>query len=152
MAERREIKNLAQMKALAEEIAGSIGKRLLILLIGPMGSGKTQFTRFFMEALGSDEVSSPSFAIHNSYVSRTGPIEHMDLYRLESEDDLESSGFWDFFRAGSGVVIVEWADRLDELGLRENLPITWPTIEMRLTSPDSGASEKRDVELVRSGF
>lgn len=142
----REIQSLSEMQALAHELAGSLGRRQLILLDGPMGAGKTQFTKFLLEALGGSEVVSPSFAIHNSYASRRGFIEHMDLFRLESEEDLESTGFWDFFRAREGVVIVEWAERLNEMGLTPQLPRTWPCLALRFEVP-TGSGEKRRVSI-----
>ena len=130
MSEKRKIENLDEMKAFAAEIAEACGRgpRCLLLLDGEMGAGKTQFTRFMLEALGSDETASPSFAIHNSYAVRGGgSVEHFDLFRLESEEDLESTGFWDFFRAKAGLVVIEWAERLDKFGLTSQLPRTWPT-------------------------
>lgn len=98
---------------------------VVVLLEGPMGAGKTQITKWIVEALNGGTnsasggpVQSPTFGIHNRYASPLGAIDHIDLYRLESDADLESTGFWDLFRE-SDFVIVEWADRL---------PIhVWPT-------------------------
>lgn len=146
-----EIKDLADMRAFAQSVAQEVrtNRRLLILLDGEMGAGKTQFTRFLLEELGSDEACSPSFAIHNSYSTLSGSVEHMDLYRLESEDDLESTGFWDFFRAKEGVVIIEWADRLREMGLADQLPRTWRRVQMKIEIPGSIESSARRVRLRR---
>lgn len=146
-----EILGLEAMREFAHLIATQAGDRLLLLLNGPMGAGKTQFTRFFVEALGSDEASSPSFAIHNTYSTLAGPIDHMDLFRLESEDDLESTGFWDFFRERRGIVIVEWANRLHELGLEAQLPRTWPTLEMTFEVP-AVVSDQRTVLVSALNF
>lgn len=145
--ETHEIFSLSEMRNLAGAIARSLGPRVLLILNGPMGAGKTQFTRFLMEELGSDETCSPSFAIHNSYSSSRGAIEHLDLFRLESEEDLESTGFWDFFLEPKGVVIVEWGSRLEEMGLGSSLPMTWPRIELTFEAPD-GEGERRLVRQV----
>lgn len=145
--ETRRISDLRELKAFAAEVARGIRSRQLILLRGPMGSGKTQFTRFLMEELGCDEACSPSFAIHNSYLSERGPVEHIDLYRLAGEDDLESTGFWDFFLAREGVVIVEWTERLEEFGLIQQLPRTWPRLEVDFIHETDMSPEERILSI-----
>lgn len=152
-SEKREIASLPEMKRLARELAETIKngarRRLLLLLDGPMGAGKTQFTRFLVEELGSSETASPSFAIHHSYLGENKlPIEHFDLFRLEDLDDLESTGFWDFFRSREAIVIVEWAERLTEFGLVDQLPLTgvWPRMRLKF---ELGEGERRQVEISR---
>lgn len=115
------------MKAFAAGLVPSLGQKRILLLDGPMGAGKTQFTRFLLEALGGDETVSPSFAIHNQYSTSRGPVDHIDLYRLENEDDLESTGFWDLFSASQGLIIIEWAERLPA----GSLPRTWQKTHLK---------------------
>lgn len=80
----------------------------IVLLKGPMGSGKTQVASWL-----AGEAASPTYAFHHSYRSRDGVlIEHFDLDRIKSEDDLESIGFWDFFNNKSSLYIVEWPERV----------------------------------------
>jgi tRNA threonylcarbamoyladenosine biosynthesis protein TsaE len=150
--ERRNLDSLEDTKALAGEIAASAWPRLLVLLDGPMGAGKTRFTRFFMESMGSDEACSPSFAIHNRYDTVRGAVDHIDLYRLESEEDLESTGFWDLFLEKRGIVIIEWSDRLKEMNLFEQLPVTWPRVSLRFEVPEQGTAEKRMVTVQAAFF
>lgn len=106
--------NLEKTKRLArqwiQEIKDSPG---LIFLNGPMGAGKTQFLRYCLEALGVTEVASPTYAIHHEYKTSQHVINHFDLYRLEDEDDLESTGFWEIVNEGRALVFIEWSDRLD---------------------------------------
>ncbi len=106
-----------------------------------MGAGKTQFTKFLIESLGSTEAVSPSFAIHHSYETSVRDIHHLDLFRLESADDLESTGFWDIFCADDAWVIIEWAEKLDEFGLRNQLPKSWPQIKLVFASAPDRAIE-----------
>ncbi len=84
----------------------------VVLLYGPMGVGKTQFVRWACEELGVESSSSPSFSIHNEYFRPEGVIDHLDLYRITDESDLESTGFWDLFEKPKGLIFVEWAERL----------------------------------------
>lgn len=144
---RHRIESLDDLRRLANDLAGEGGASLLLLLDGPMGAGKTQFTKFLLEALGSHETVSPSFAIHHSYETGRGLVHHFDLFRLENADDLESTGFWDLFDLEAWIVI-EWAEKLNEFNLRSALPKRWPKVEMIFkTDPaDAGA---RWVEVKR---
>ena len=121
----RLVNSLAELKSFATELRTQMGARQIVLLNGPMGAGKTQLVRYIVEAMGGRAVSSPTFAIHNEYKTAAGVVDHVDLYRLESEAELEATGFWDLFSRASGLVIVEWADRLDAR--------VWPPSWERLT-------------------
>lgn len=127
------IQDLDGLRKFAVGLAGNLSARHILLLDGPMGAGKTAFTRFLVEALGSTETVSPSFAIHNQYETKRGLVDHVDLYRLESEDDLESTGFWDLFASAEGLVIIEWAERLP----KDSLPVSWKKtrLEFEITGP-----------------
>ena len=89
----------------------------IILFYGDLGSGKTTFTRGFIEALPGGEnaeVSSPSFTLRNSYPT-TPSVIHCDLYRSEGAlpDEVDEA-----LDTESGLVLVEWAERI----AAENLP------------------------------
>ena len=99
-----------------EEIAKEIAKRLtnggFLALYGVMGAGKTAFVRGLVKALCPeclDLVHSPTFAIVNEYRGNNIDIFHFDLYRLTDEDDLYSTGFYDYIEQG-GVTITEWSE------------------------------------------
>ena len=74
---------------------------------GDLGAGKTCFTNGLLYGLGFFEGgSSPTFTIVNEYP--TNPkINHFDLYRIKSEDELFDMGFADYFDKG-GICIIEW--------------------------------------------
>lgn len=102
---------------MAHEIASQIQAPQFIGLIGPMGAGKTYFVKALAKALGlenTETVSSPSFALHQRYENQDLVLDHLDLYRVDSEAELESIGFWDLFVDADNIVLVEWADRLDQ--------------------------------------
>ena len=99
-------------------IGQAIGKRLqpprVVLLYGQLGSGKTVLTRGLTSGLGLDDptaVRSPSFTLVNEYPTKSGPLYHIDLYRLESQRDLDSIGLEEILSSGS-IIIVEWAEKL----------------------------------------
>lgn len=103
-------------RALGRALA-AFGAPVVVGLAGPLGAGKTHFARGVVagiDAAAAREVASPTYAIVHSYET-SPPLHHLDLYRLEGEDDLESVGFWELLE---DVVIVEWPDRIgavDEL-------------------------------------
>ena len=102
--------NRAQTEAWAKTLAKTFRRPLLVLLEGEMGAGKTQLVRWFVAALAGDEalVQSPTFAIHQSYPSPSGAIDHMDLYRVENLAALETTGFWDLLQQPQVLMFVEW--------------------------------------------
>lgn len=85
---------------------------LLILLKGELGMGKTRFTQGIGSAVGYDRVKSPTFVIMNEYDAEV-PFLHVDLYRLEDEDEIESLGIEEYLDDGFSAA-VEWAERWRE--------------------------------------
>lgn len=132
------VNSLDEMKRFAANMALQLTPKQLLLLEGPMGAGKTQFVRFLVEALRGQKVSSPTFAIHNQYESARGSIDHVDLYRIESESELEATGFWDLFAKPEGLIIVEWSDRLDP----SIWPPNWRRLRLKLEVPAAGSTAR----------
>lgn len=90
---------------------------MVILLAGDLGAGKTCFVQGIASGLdvpASEPVTSPSYTLLNIYSGRF-PLFHFDLYRLSQADDLLDLGFDEYLR-GDGVTVIEWADRIPELG------------------------------------
>lgn len=82
-------------------------------LIGDLGAGKTCFVRGLLKGLeASDQVQSPTYTLVNTYDCEP-PVHHFDLYRLESYDDLEGIGYWDYLDK-EHLIVVEWLDRVPE--------------------------------------
>lgn len=85
-----------------------------IALIGELGSGKTLFTRGICSGLdvATRYVSSPTFVLVNEYRGKY-PVFHMDLYRLENVVDGFEIGIMDYLdKADTGVIVVEWAEKI----------------------------------------
>ena len=84
-------------------------------LSGDLGVGKTVFAQGFAEGLGiTGPVASPTFTIVQSYSRGRLPFYHMDVYRLEDEDELEAIGGSEMLD-GDGVCLVEWGSRVEGL-------------------------------------
>ena len=97
----------------------SLGKTAVpgevICLDGDLGVGKTVFAQGFAEGLGiTGPVASPTFTIVQSYERGRLPFYHMDVYRLEDEDELEAIGGSEMLDSG-GVCLVEWGSRVEGL-------------------------------------
>ena len=101
------------------EVARTLARTLrggeVILLEGPLGTGKTVFVRGLVEGLGGDpdDVASPSFVLCREYGAARLHVFHMDLYRLDEGADLSDLAIDDLITLG-GVVAVEWGEKLPE--------------------------------------
>jgi tRNA threonylcarbamoyladenosine biosynthesis protein TsaE len=111
-----EITDLGQLTQWVQAHLEVFSKGHLILLQGPMGAGKTTLVGEVIKALGGSEgqVSSPTFALHHLYPVAGFQVDHMDLYRLSSEEDLASSGFFEVVEDQEHLSFIEWAERIDE--------------------------------------
>lgn len=81
------------------------------VLTGDLGAGKTHLAKGFAAGLGvTEEITSPTFAIVESYSSGRLPLLHWDLYRLEDEWELEDVDWYGLTESGA-VSLVEWGDK-----------------------------------------
>ena len=84
-----------ETEKLAIDFSKTLSGGEVIAFLGGMGMGKTHFTRGLAKGLGfTGDVSSPTFAIVNEYRGGRLPLFHFDMYRIESWEDLYSSGFF----------------------------------------------------------
>lgn len=97
----------------------------LVVLRGELGMGKTTLVRGMAQALGAptEDVSSPTFTLVHEYQGRKTRLFHLDLYRLESERELEGIGLWEMADAADALVLVEWGDRFESVMERADAEI-----------------------------
>ncbi|HWK63922.1 MAG TPA: tRNA (adenosine(37)-N6)-threonylcarbamoyltransferase complex ATPase subunit type 1 TsaE [Rhizobiaceae bacterium] len=96
---------------LGEDIAAALRPGDVIALQGDLGAGKTTLARGLVRALANDpelDVPSPTFTLVQSYETRI-PLQHFDLYRLSSPDELDELGLDE--AAASGAVLIEWPQK-----------------------------------------
>ena len=102
----------AETERLGERVAGVLRGGEVLALFGPMGMGKTAFTRGLARGLGvRGEVSSPTFALIHEHAGKI-PLYHFDMFRVTSWDDLYSTCFFDYLETG-GVLVIEWSENIE---------------------------------------
>ena len=96
---------------------------------GGLGAGKTTFTRGLAIGLGlNDDVTSPTFALVNEYCGKNLNIYHFDMYRIQTESDLESSGFYDYdFK--NNIAVIEWSENISDFLPKNTICITINTLD-----------------------
>lgn len=95
---------------LASELAEILEKGDILLFTGEIGTGKTTFIQALAKSLGIKElVTSPTFVIHMLRDSGRIPLSHVDLYRLNSDDEVENIGFEEYY--DEAITVVEWANQ-----------------------------------------
>lgn len=106
-----------ETRGLAARFAASLRGGEVVELEGDLGSGKTTFVRGVAEALGAKvRVKSPTFTIMNEYPVAHGSIKrmiHLDLYRFESDSQIEALALDDYRRPDT-VIFIEWPDKLSD--------------------------------------
>ncbi len=114
MSTSHSITGLDALDALARDFASTLVPGDVVALRGDLGAGKTTFVAAVLRALGRDaDVASPTFTFWHRY-GGLPPIEHLDLYRIESPHEADELGLEEAL-APDGIVFVEWPDRLPGL-------------------------------------
>jgi tRNA threonylcarbamoyladenosine biosynthesis protein TsaE len=127
-------------RALAASLADVAAPGDVVCLWGELGAGKTVFAKGFGAGLGvRDTISSPSFVLMGEYGGRL-PLFHIDLYRLTTSREVVDGGLLDD-RQSTGVVLIEWPDRLGEALPEDRL-------DVRI---DGGADEPRALRIEGHG-
>ena len=123
----------AETAALGEAWGRDANRGLVIGLCGDLGAGKTQFVKGLARGLGiAERVRSPTFALINIYAGGRLPLFHLDLYRLETREQIIGAGLEEYFKP-EGVTVIEWAERwLDVASPRSTLHAPRPTDPARL--------------------
>ncbi len=104
-----------ETEALGETWGREATLGLVIGLSGDLGAGKTQLTKGIARGLGVKErILSPTFALVNEYRSGRLPLFHLDLYRLDTRQQVIGAGLEQYLVDPEGVTVVEWIERWNE--------------------------------------
>jgi tRNA threonylcarbamoyladenosine biosynthesis protein TsaE len=104
--------NPAETEALGEQWGRDAANGLVIALTGDLGAGKTQLVKGIARGLGIESgVHSPTFTFLNEYRGGRLTLFHLDLYRLETRQQIIGAGLEDYFYRPDGIAVIEWAER-----------------------------------------
>jgi len=105
-----------ETKQFAQDFAKNLTMPVIITLTGNLGAGKTTFVQGMALGLGIKKlVNSPTFLLIKKYIVDKKNVYHIDLYRLNSEKDIEGTGLLDILKEKDSIVIIEWAEKMGSL-------------------------------------
>jgi tRNA threonylcarbamoyladenosine biosynthesis protein TsaE len=103
-----------ETREFGKKLAAKLQTGTILALTGQLGAGKTTLIQGIAQGLGiKDLVTSPTFILINEYPAKI-PLVHLDLYRLDSEAQIEDLGIEEYFEKPA-VMVVEWAEKLGTL-------------------------------------
>jgi len=111
--------------AFGRKLAEELNPPLLILLRGDLGAGKTTLVKGIAEGFGvasADDVTSPTFTLVHEYRGARAAIYHIDLYRVETERELETLGLDDLIGPTS-ILLIEWGEKFPRFVRERNVEI-----------------------------
>jgi tRNA threonylcarbamoyladenosine biosynthesis protein TsaE len=113
-----------QTRRLGARLATLLNPGDVVALVGELGSGKTRWVQGVCQGLDvTDPVVSPTFTLVNEYQGRY-PVYHIDLYRITNSAEMLTFGLEEYLY-GSGISLIEWADRAEDF-----LPDEYLTVEL----------------------
>ena len=136
-------RNLRETAAIAAKLLPLMRESRVVSLEGPLGAGKTHFIKATALELGiTEDVTSPTFTLIQSYGSGDQRLHHSDWYRLESEAEVIALGLEDYY--DDGMMLIEWGDKFPAL-----LPPG--TLRIRIEPALEGSEEIRTIRWSNSG-
>jgi tRNA threonylcarbamoyladenosine biosynthesis protein TsaE len=123
-----DVTELSKLQAAAEELSKDLQRPCLLLLHGDLGSGKTTLVQALVKALGGTAARSPTYALHQTYETPQGQVDHLDLYRLKEEAELYTVGWQDILQDKTALVCVEWPKLVESVGFSPQ----WKVWNLRL--------------------
>jgi tRNA threonylcarbamoyladenosine biosynthesis protein TsaE len=111
--------------AYGRALAAELSPPLVVLLRGDLGAGKTTLVKGIAEGFGAraDDVTSPTFTLVHEYRSPRAILYHIDLYRIDSEPELETLGLDDLL-APTSILLIEWGEKFPRLRRDCDIEIT----------------------------
>src|SRR6516162_5682109 len=104
--------------ALGSELAPKLREMRMVILHGDLGAGKTTLVKGIAEGLkaaSQDDVTSPTFTLIHEYRGPEVTLYHVDLYRIDTQRELETLGLDELFAEKSNLVLIEWGEKFPRL-------------------------------------
>ena len=121
----------ADTEALGEKFGRAAQCGWVIALSGELGAGKTQFVKGVARGLGiSTRIHSPTFMLAAEYDGGRLKLFHLDLYRLETQQQVLSAGLEEFLQP-DGVAVIEWAEKMAG---RSAVMVEWKQVQIEIAS------------------
>jgi len=115
-----------QTIAFGRQLTAQLSPPLIVLLRGDLGAGKTTLVKGIVEgfqAAPAQDVTSPTFTLVHEYRSPRATLYHIDLYRIDTERELETLGLDDLL-APDSILLIEWGEKFPHLRRDRNVEIT----------------------------
>jgi tRNA threonylcarbamoyladenosine biosynthesis protein TsaE len=112
--------------AFGRSLAAELSPPIIVLLRGDLGAGKTTLVKGIAEGFGAaraEDVTSPTFTLVHEYCGPRTTLYHIDLYRIDTQRDLETLGLDDLL-APNCILLIEWGEKFPRLGRDQHVEIT----------------------------
>ncbi|MFQ6067174.1 MAG: tRNA (adenosine(37)-N6)-threonylcarbamoyltransferase complex ATPase subunit type 1 TsaE [bacterium] len=143
-----------ETQKLGEELGRSLPPGSVVALTGELGSGKTTLIQGIGKGLGIESlIKSPSFVIIHEYAGPV-PLYHFDLYRITHQKEIISLGYQDYFYQKKGIVVIEWAEKIENVLPTEYLKIELEIMDLskrRIALQAYGSFYRKVVEKMKKG-
>ena len=124
----------ADTESLGEKLGAAAARGLVVALSGDLGAGKTQLVRGLARGLGvTGRVHSPTFTLVNEYGGGRLQLFHLDLYRLETAEQILTAGIEEYL-SPDGVSVIEWAERLKTESGKRKAEINMVEVKIEIVS------------------
>jgi len=125
MTRKFEAKTVEEYKNVATHIVELMDKYNIFILKGNLGAGKTTLVQEVCRLIDSEDVvTSPTFSLINPYLTKKGPVFHMDMYRINNAEEAVDFGIEEYLWAKDQYCFIEWPDLIEIL-----LPDSYVQIE-----------------------
>ncbi len=131
-----------ETQEIAQGVASAIEQGTVICLYGKLAAGKTTFTQGLAKYFGIERVVSPTFLIMREYPVTTGAIKtfyHLDLYRLNSVEEIKAFDVEEIWSDPSNLMIIEWPEKFVEILPKKRIDIFFKAT----------ATNQREIRIVK---